>query len=71
MILIVINSIYIEKRGKLYFPKILNNDGDLLQKNDDKYLVLKKGEFIDLVYDLDLKSNIKIISKGYYIPIKK
>jgi hypothetical protein len=65
-----INSIYFEINNKLYLPKTIKSKASLLQKNDDKYLVLKKGEFIDLVYDLDLKSNIKIISKGYYIPIK-
>ncbi len=64
-----INSIYIEKNGKLFNPKILNNKGALLQKNDDKYIVLKKGEFIDLVYELDMKSEIKINSTGYYNPL--
>lgn len=63
-----INSIYFEINNKLYLPKTKKSNATLLQKNDDKYLVLKKGEFIDLVYDLKIKSKIKIISKGYYVP---
>ena len=64
-----INSIYIKKDGKLYSPKTTNNNLDLIKKNDEKYLVIKKGEYIDFEYNLDSKSKIEIISKGYYIPL--
>jgi hypothetical protein len=64
-----INTINLEINKKLYSIKTKDIINNLIDKSDNKYLILKKGEYIDFEYVLDSDSNVNIVCKGYYDPL--
>ncbi len=62
-----INYLALECNNKIIKPIKTKNNTELLL-DDNKYLTLKKGSQIDLVFKVPKKSIITLIGKGYYIP---
>lgn len=67
-----LEQLQVRINGKVYRPNQLANTTALLAKNDEQYLKLKKGQSIELTFDLpaNLKVSDKIVleSTGFYIP---
>lgn len=62
-----INYIAIQCNDKIVLPIKTKNNKELLL-DDNSYLTLKKGNYIDLVFNVTKNSKITLIGKGYYIP---
>lgn len=62
-----INYIAIQCNDKIVLPIKTKNNKELLL-DDNSYLTLKKGNYIDLVFNVAKNSKITLIGKGYYIP---
>ncbi|OJJ20254.1 hypothetical protein BKI52_17460 [marine bacterium AO1-C] len=64
-----LDQLQVRINGKVYLP---NKQGELLNQNDDQYLKLKKGESIEVSFNLpkNLQASDKIVleSTGFYIP---
>lgn len=63
-----LNFIAIEIDGKVILP-LKNSKNTNLLFDDNKYIKLKKGDYIDIEFKGSKNSKINLIGKGYYIPI--
>jgi hypothetical protein len=63
-----LNFIAIEINGKVIFPSKNSKNTNLIS-DDNKYIKLKQGEYIDLEFTVKCNSKIKLIGKGYYVPL--
>lgn len=66
-----LNEIQFTADGKLVNYRLDDRKKNLIELDDNKYFIMKKGEFIDITIILENDvNNLNIIAKGYYIPYK-
>lgn len=64
-----LNFIALECNGEIITP-IKNSKNLNVLIDDDKYLILKKGEYVDFEFKIPKNSKNYLVGKGYYIPIQ-
>ena len=67
-----LNALYLEVNDKKILPTITDNQINKIIRDDDKYLTIKKGDFLEFTFPYESSdlSNVYLHAKGFYIPTK-